>query len=54
MKAQRTPPKYTITEDDAEMIAQMVRDYISKDFDNVAHHMDIIQEKLEKMRQFLK
>jgi hypothetical protein len=49
MKAQRTPPEYTITEDDADMIARMVQDCISEDFDNVAHHRDIIQEELEDM-----
>jgi hypothetical protein len=38
MKAQKTPPKYTIMEDDAEMIAQMVQDHTSEDFENVLHH----------------
>jgi hypothetical protein len=32
----------------------MVQDYLSEDFDNVAHHRDKIQEELEDMRQFLK
>jgi hypothetical protein len=32
----------------------MVKDCISKDFDNVAHHRDRIQEELEDMRQVLK
>jgi hypothetical protein len=54
MKAQRTPPEYTITEDDGEMIARMVQDCIAEDFDNVAHHRDRIQEELEDMRQLLK
>jgi hypothetical protein len=36
------------------MIARRVQDCISEDFDNVAHHRDIIQEELEDMRQFLK
>jgi hypothetical protein len=49
MKAQRTPPEYTIMNDDAEMIAQMVQDFISKDFEKVAHHRDIIQEDLTDM-----
>jgi hypothetical protein len=54
MKVQRTPPEYTITEDDAEMIARMVQDCIAEDFDNVVHHRDRIQEELADMRQFLK
>jgi hypothetical protein len=37
MKAHRTPPEYTIMEDDAEMIAQLVQDRTSKDFENVVH-----------------
>jgi hypothetical protein len=47
MKAQRTPLEYTITEDDEKMIAQMIQYHTSKDFENVVHHRDIIQEELE-------
>jgi len=54
MKVQRTPTEYMITEDDVDMIAQMVQDCISKDFYNVSHHKDMIQEDLVGMRQFLK
>jgi hypothetical protein len=54
MKVQRTPPDYTITEDDAEMISRMVQDCIAEDFDNVVHHRDKIEEEMEDMRQFLK
>jgi hypothetical protein len=43
MKAQRKPPKYTITEDDVEMIAQMVQDHTANDFENVLCHIDRIQ-----------
>jgi hypothetical protein len=46
MKAQRTPPEYTITEDDVEMISQMVQDHTSKYFENVVCHRDRIQEEL--------
>jgi hypothetical protein len=53
-KAQRTPPEYTITDDDGEMIARMVQDCLSEDFDHVAHHRDRIEEKLVDMRQLLK
>jgi hypothetical protein len=38
MKAHRTPPEYTITDDDGEMISQMVQDYLAEDFDHAAHH----------------
>jgi hypothetical protein len=54
MKAQRTPPEYTITDDDGEMIARMVQDCLAEDFDHVVHHRDRIQEELADMRQFLK
>jgi hypothetical protein len=54
MKAQRTPPEYMITKDDAEMIAQMVQYHTSEDSKNVVHHKDRIQEELEDMQQFLK
>jgi hypothetical protein len=53
-KAQRTPPEYTIMDDDGEMIAQMVQDCLSEDFDHAAHHRDRIEEKLVDMRQLLK
>jgi hypothetical protein len=54
MKAQRKPPEYTITYDDGEMIARMVQDCLSKDFDNATNHRDRIQEDLIDIRQFLK
>jgi hypothetical protein len=49
MKVQRTPPDYTIMEDDANMIDRRVQDCISEDFDNATHHRDIIQEELTYM-----
>jgi hypothetical protein len=36
VKPHRTPPEYTIIEDDADLVAQMVRDLIVEDFNNVA------------------
>jgi hypothetical protein len=36
------------------MISQLVQDRTSKDFENVLHYRDKIQEELEDMRQFLK
>jgi hypothetical protein len=54
MKAQRLPPEYTITYDDEEMISQMVQDFLSEDFDHVAHHKDKLQKELTEMGQFLK
>jgi hypothetical protein len=47
MKVHRMPPEYTITEDDVEMIAQMVQGCTFKDFENVVHQRDRIQEDLE-------
>jgi hypothetical protein len=38
-----------ITEDDVEMIARMVQDCISEDFDNDTHNKDIIQEEMADM-----
>jgi hypothetical protein len=48
------PPEYTITEDDAEMVAQVVQDRTFKDFENVACQRDIIEEELAYMRQLLR
>jgi hypothetical protein len=50
---ENTPRLYN-QEDDAKMIARRVHDCVSEDFDNVAHHRDIIQEDLVGMRQFLR
>jgi hypothetical protein len=36
------------------MIAQMVQDCLSEDFDHSAHHRDRIEEKLVDMRKLLK
>jgi hypothetical protein len=54
MKVHRTPPEYTITEDDAEMVAQMVQDRTFEDFENVVCQRDIIEEEMEDMRQLLR
>jgi hypothetical protein len=48
------PPEYTITEDDADMVAQMVQDHTVEDFDNVECQRDKIEEDLAYMRQLLK
>jgi hypothetical protein len=53
MKAHRTPPEYTITEDDADMVAQMVQDRTVEDFENVVCQRDRIEEELAYMRQLL-
>jgi hypothetical protein len=34
-KAHKMPPEYTITEDDVDMVAQMIQDRTVEDFDNV-------------------
>jgi hypothetical protein len=52
-KAHKTPPEYTITEDDADLVAQMVQDRTTKDFDEAQHQRDRIQDELEDMRQLL-
>jgi hypothetical protein len=49
MKAHRTPLEYTIMEDDGEMIAQLVQDHTSKDFENEENQRDIIEEDMEDM-----
>jgi hypothetical protein len=41
-------------EDDGEMIARMVRDYLAEDFDHAAHHRDELQKEMTEMGQFLK
>jgi hypothetical protein len=45
----RTPPKYTIIEDDAEMVAQVVHDLTFEDFENVLHQRDRIEEDMAYM-----
>jgi hypothetical protein len=47
------PPEYTITEDDADLMAQIVWDRTSKDFDEAQIQRDKIQEELVNMRQLL-
>jgi hypothetical protein len=49
MKVHRTPPNYTITKDDEKIIAQLVQDRTSEDFENVVCHKDKIQEEVEDM-----
>jgi hypothetical protein len=54
MKAHRMPPEYTITEDDADMVAQMIQDHTIEDFENVVCQRDIIEEELAHIRQLLR
>jgi hypothetical protein len=49
VKAHQTPPEYTITEDDVDMVAQMIQDRIVEDFNNVALQRDKIDEEMEHM-----
>jgi hypothetical protein len=49
MKAQRLPPEYTITNEYAEMIARMVQDCLSENFDHAAHHRDKLQKEFAEM-----
>jgi hypothetical protein len=41
-------------EEDGEMIARMVQDYLVEDFDHAAHHRDKLQKELTEMGQLLK
>jgi hypothetical protein len=50
-KAHKTPPEYTITEDDADMVAQMIQDRTIEDFENVVRQRDRIEEELAHIRQ---
>jgi hypothetical protein len=53
-KVHKMPPKYTIKEDDADPVAQMVQDRTTKDFDKAQHQRDRIQDELVDMRKLLK
>jgi hypothetical protein len=41
-------------DDDGEMIARMVQDYLAEELDHAACHKDKIQEELEDMRHLIK
>jgi hypothetical protein len=41
-------------EDDGEMIAIMVQDFLAEDFDHATHHRDQLQKEMKKMGQSLK
>jgi hypothetical protein len=47
------PPKYTIMEDDVDLMAEMVQDRTTKDFDEAKHQRDRIQDELVDMMQLL-
>jgi hypothetical protein len=42
-----------ITEDDVDMVAQMVQDFTSEDFDNAQRQRDMIEEALTYIRKLL-
>jgi hypothetical protein len=52
-KVHKTPPEYTITEDDANLMAQMVEDRTTEDFDEAQCQRYMIQEYLVNMRKLL-
>jgi hypothetical protein len=52
-KEHKMPLEYTIMEDDAVLVAQMVQDRTSEDFDNAQRQRDRIQEDLVDMSQLL-
>jgi hypothetical protein len=37
---------YIITEDDGEMIARMVQDFLAEDFNHATHHRDKLKKEL--------
>jgi 3-deoxy-D-manno-octulosonate 8-phosphate phosphatase KdsC-like HAD superfamily phosphatase len=47
------PPKYKITEDDADLVAERVHDLEVEDFEDGQHQREIIQDELADMRQVL-
>jgi hypothetical protein len=47
------PLEYMITEDDADLVAQMVQDQTAEDFDEAQRQRDRIQDELTNMRQLL-
>jgi hypothetical protein len=46
---QQASPDYTIMEEDGEMIAKMVQDFLVEDFDHATHHRDKLQKELTEM-----
>jgi hypothetical protein len=50
---QQASSDYTIMEDDGEMIARMVQDFLTEEFDHAAHHMDKLQKELAEMGHLL-
>ena len=52
-KVHKTPIEYMITEDDADLVVQMVQYHTVEDFDNAQSQRDRIEEELAYMRQLL-
>jgi hypothetical protein len=52
-KAHRMPPEYMITEDDADMVSQIIQDHTVEDFENDVRQRDGIEEELAYIRQLL-
>jgi hypothetical protein len=52
-KVHKTPLEYTIMEDDADLMAQMVQDRTTEDFDEARGQRDKMQDEMEDMRQLL-
>jgi hypothetical protein len=53
-KEHKKTPEYTIIEDDADIVVQMIQDHTFKDFDNVVRQTEKIEEEVAHIRQLLK
>jgi hypothetical protein len=45
-KAHKDSPEYTITEDDADLVAQKVQDSVVEDFEEAKHQRGKIQDDM--------
>jgi len=52
-KAHKMPPGYTITEDDTDLVAQMVQDQTTEDFDEDQCQRDRMKDDMADIRKIL-
>jgi hypothetical protein len=52
-KAHKTPPEYTITEHDADLVTKRVHNREVEDFEDAQHQRDQIQDELDDMKKLL-
>jgi ribosome recycling factor len=53
MKVQKSVPKYTITEDDAKLVAEKVQDCTTDLFEEVEKQRESIMKELMEVKQVL-